>query len=123
MKAVMIAFDGVLHAAGLGWHDGTCYDVPLPGAIEGLTSLLKDYAVFIRSTREPQQVQEWLTAHAPGIVTEVMGNNTHPRFWNKRGVVGITQMKFPAQENDDAYSFRDWSSTIADSRQFQEYPA
>jgi len=59
-KTLAVDFDGVIHAYSRGWQDGTIYDPPLPGAIEALRSLMERYAVFVHTTREPEQVMPWL---------------------------------------------------------------
>lgn len=56
-------FDGVIHAYSKGWQDGTIYDPPMPGALEGLRALMDRHAVFIFTTREPEQVMPWLEQH------------------------------------------------------------
>lgn len=56
-------FDGVIHAYSNGWQDGTIYDPPLPGALEGLRALMDRDAVFVFTTREPEQVMPWLERH------------------------------------------------------------
>ena len=34
-----IDFDGVIHNMDKGFHDGTCYGDPLPGALEAIRNL------------------------------------------------------------------------------------
>lgn len=62
MRTVAVDFDGVIHAYSRGWQDGTIYDPPLPGAVDGLHQLLVSHAVFIFTSREPEQVGPWLEA-------------------------------------------------------------
>lgn len=60
MRTVAVDFDGVIHADSEGWRDGSIYDVPMPGAVEGLRKLMEFYAVVVFTTREPEQVMPWL---------------------------------------------------------------
>lgn len=55
-----IDFDGVIHTYSKGWQDGTIYDPPMPGALNGLRTLMQEHAVFIFTAREPEQVMPWL---------------------------------------------------------------
>lgn len=110
-----VDFDGVLHAYTRGWADGTCYDPPLPGAIDGLRALMDRDAVFIHTTRDPHQVADWLRLHAPDLVTvpeerDSLGGT----FWNERGVLLITDRKYPARAylDDRAVRFTDWASAL-----------
>ncbi|MFI6497144.1 hypothetical protein [Nonomuraea typhae] len=58
--AIGVDFDGVIHAYSLGWYDGTAYDEPVLGAIEGLRALMDQHPVFIHTSRDVRQVTEWL---------------------------------------------------------------
>ena len=42
-----IDFDGVIHNFDKGWHDGTCYGDPLPGALESIRELSKDWNIIV----------------------------------------------------------------------------
>ena len=46
-NTIAIDFDGVIHNADKGWHDGTCYGEPLPGAIDSIKLLSKKYKIII----------------------------------------------------------------------------
>ena len=41
-----IDFDGVIHNMNKGFYDGTCYGDPLPGSLEAIKELSKNW--FIR---------------------------------------------------------------------------
>ena len=70
-----IDFDGVIHNADKGWHDGTCYGDPLPGAIEAIKILSKKYTIIIFTAKaKPDRplinnktgvelVKDWLGKH------------------------------------------------------------
>lgn len=60
---IAVDFDGVIHAYSKGWQDGTIYDEPIPGAFDGLRTLMHHGPVFIHTTREPEQVMPWLEGH------------------------------------------------------------
>ncbi|MFJ4787615.1 hypothetical protein [Streptomyces sp. NPDC088794] len=123
-----IDFDGPIHTYSRGWRDGSIYDPPTPGAIDGLHRLLEHDAVFVFTSREPEQVMPWLeqqglnvtiddrcgTCHGEGGGQEVDADDrpTQPAwecpdcdgsgtlaFWNLRGQLLVTNRKLPA----DAY--------------------
>ncbi|MFB4312931.1 hypothetical protein [Actinomadura sp. 21ATH] len=60
MPTVAVDFDGVIHAYSRGWQDGSIYDGPVPGAVDALRQLMEQCAVFVHTTREPEQVMPWL---------------------------------------------------------------
>lgn len=123
MKTVAVDFDGVIHAYSKGWQDGSCYDDPMPAAIYGLKALMELYSVFILSTRDPEQIAQWMQKHAPEIETEVIQPLT-VLFWQKPGVLGITNRKLPAMAyiDDRSYLFKDWKTVVADKSIFVDYP-
>src|SRR5690606_42044179 len=51
MKTVAVDFDGVIHAYSRGWQDGSIYDEPVPGAVDGLRQLMEQYAVHPHDPR------------------------------------------------------------------------
>lgn len=42
-----IDFDGVIHDAYLGFHDGTCYGLPVEGSLEAIKELSKSFRIII----------------------------------------------------------------------------
>lgn len=112
MRTLAVDFDGVLHQYSRGWADGTIYDPPLPGAIEGLRALMQRYTVCVHTTRDVQQVADWLSWYAIPTVTY----GEPPLFWDVPGLVLVTNRKIAAVAyiDDRAYYFRDWQQTLAD---------
>lgn len=108
---IAVDFDGVIHAYTKGWHDGTIYDPPIPGAIEGLRTLMADNAVFIFTTRDVGQVAEWLLIRGFSTRTGYDGP-----FWNERGVLLVTNRKLAATAylDDRAVRFENWDQALAD---------
>lgn len=112
-----IDFDGVIHGYSRGWQDGSIYDPPKEGAIEGLRELMLDDAVFIFTSRRPEQVSEWLA----GYGFDVMVDSDTPKrkrltFWNQRGILLVTNRKLPARAylDDRAVPFTSWPQALAD---------
>lgn len=67
-RTIAIDFDGVLHAYRLGWHDGTIYDVPNPGARESLFRLSQTHNLVVYTAREDiQSVEKWCKVHFPKV--------------------------------------------------------
>ncbi len=112
--SIAFDFDGVVHRYRKGWADGTIYDQPVEGALEGLVSLLaKGESVFILSTRDPQQIKRWFegVAHFPYPVEEIP---VDVKFWNKPKVLGVTNRKLPATHyvDDRAVRFTNWRDIL-----------
>ncbi len=108
MKTLAIDFDGVIHAYTQGWQDGSAYDIPVAGALDSLRKLSVNYALYILSTRDPAQIQEWLQKHAPELKTEII--TEHQTFWEKRGIIGISRQKIAAIAyiDDRGLRFTNW---------------
>lgn len=140
--AIAVDFDGVIHAYSNGWQDGTIYDPPLPGALDGLRRLLDQDAVFILTTREPEQVKTWLEPHGFDVTTDDRCRTCHGAgggqetdlddyptrpawechcngsglitFWNLRGQLLVTNRKLAASVyiDDRALRFESWERTL-----------
>jgi hypothetical protein len=128
-----VDFDGVIHAYSRGWQDGTIYDPPLPGAIDGLRALMDQDAVFIFTTREPEQVMPWLEQYGFGVTIDERcshcnrGSYRVPdcerckssgllTFWNPRGQLLVTNRKLAAVAylDDRAVRFENWDQALTD---------
>jgi len=113
LKNVAIDFDGVIHDFSKGWHDGTCYGKPLPGSLQAVRDLSKDFNIIIFTAKvKPSRplvngktgtelVREWLDHH--GILD---------------CVDEITCEKPRAQIyiDDKGYYFQNWEDTLSDVR-------
>jgi len=123
-KTVAVDFDGVIHAYGKGWLDGTIYDEPVPGAFDALRKLMETFAVFIHTTRQPALVGRWIKARS-GIETSWGGQpgNLHTvgEFWNQRDCILVTNRKLPAIAyiDDRAIRFTSWDQAFSDLERFE----
>lgn len=116
---IAVDFDGVIHAYGKGWADGTIYDQPLPDALLALELLMKRDAVFIHTTRNPRQVARWIERESWHDIdcTTWLPRSWYGRrkpFWNTRGLLLITDRKLPATVyiDDRAHRFTNWPGTL-----------
>lgn len=111
MKTIAVDFDGVIHTYSKGWHDGSTYDEPVTGSFDGLLKLMEDCAVYIFSTRSPEQIQNWLAENQFPLPTQIV---REMGFWNTRGVLGISQLKLPAVSyiDDRAVLFTTWKNVL-----------
>lgn len=128
-----VDFDGVIHQYSRGWQDGTIYDPPMPGAVNGLRVLMEHDSVFIHTTREPEQVMPWLEALGFDVTIDDrcgacdrLGHGGHPDcplckgsgllvFWDLRGQLLVTNRKLPAVAylDDRAVRFTAWDYALA----------
>jgi len=118
MKSIGVDFNGVIHGYSKGWHDGTIYDDPMPGAFKALSTLLDSFTVFVFTARDLEPVAQWLTEQGQ---FEVYVDRPYPsgawiRFWNERGKLLVTNRKLPAVAyvDDRAIRFTDWAQALAD---------
>jgi ribonucleotide monophosphatase NagD (HAD superfamily) len=104
-----IDFDGVIHNSDKGFHDGTCYGDPLPGALEALAQLSEKYRIIIFTAKaKPNRplvngksgtelVSDWLASHgALQFVSEITSEKP-------RAILYI---------DDNAYRFENWKETL-----------
>lgn len=109
LNTIAIDFDGVIHNADKGWHDGTCYGEPLPGAIDSIKLLSKKYKIIIFTAKaKPDRplvngkngvelVKEWFYKHKlDTYIYEI--TNEKPRA--------------ELYIDDNGYRFENWSDTL-----------
>jgi hypothetical protein len=121
MATVAVDFDGVIHAYSRGYHDGTIYDGPVPGAFGALATLMERYAVVIFTARDVHQVAGWMRTHGPDEVT----TEWTPPFWNTRGVLLVTNIKpvAVAYIDDRGIRFENWDQALTELELFPPLPA
>lgn len=122
-STVAVDFDGVIHAYSKGWGDGTIYDEPVPGALDGLHSLMANYAVYIHTSRGAKSVAEWLQAR--GFETTIDceaytysfdADGWKGEFWDQEGILLVTNRKLAAVAyiDDRAIEFRNWNQALGE---------
>ncbi len=143
MQTIAIDFDGVIHKYSKGWQDGSCYDDEVDGVFEVIKELMKEYTVFIFSTRSPRQIKKWLRPRIMESDYMVSGPGNDPqeyiwskygftcrvipfwvKFWNKKNVLGITKRKLPAMVYIDDRAMRfdgNWPEVISQLTSFKTY--
>jgi hypothetical protein len=119
MAAVAVDFDGVIHAYSRGWADGTIYDEPVPGAFAALRALMREYAVFVHTTRRDVEVAAWIEDRS-GIHAWALNPELGMEFWEGRGSLLVTNRKLPAMAyiDDRGIRFESWDQTLADLKRW-----
>ena len=104
-----IDFDGVIHNADKGWHDGTCYGDPIPGALEAIKELSKKYNIIIFTAKcKPDRpwvdgktgvelVYEWLVKY---------------EVWECIHSLTAEKPRAELYIDDNGYRFENWGSTL-----------
>jgi hypothetical protein len=116
---IAVDFDGVIHKYSRGWGNGDIYDDPMPGAFMSLEILMHKEPVFIHTARSPRKVADWIEEKS-GYNIEC--TTRHPRkwygvrehFWNRKGILLVTNRKYPATTyvDDRGYRFTSWDAEI-----------
>ena len=109
LNNLAIDFDGVIHNFDKGWHDGTCYGDPLPGALEAVARLAKNYNIIIFTAKaKPSRplvdgktgtelVSEWLEKHnVLQFVDEITAEKPRSQVYI----------------DDKGYHFQNWEDTL-----------
>lgn len=108
-KNIAIDFDGVIHNSDLGWHDGTCYGLPINGSLDSIKELSKKYKIIIFTAKAKpdrplvngktgiEHVTEWLTDNGfIDYVTEITSEKPRAELYI----------------DDNGYRFENWTDTI-----------
>ena len=104
--AIAFDFDGVIHKYSKGWQDGSIYDEPNWEVVMLMILLASNgYPVFILSTRDPKQIEEWWNKQGWLLRAKVIDSDV--TFYNDCKYIGVTNRKLPAQLyiDDRAYSY------------------
>lgn len=108
-KNIAIDFDGVIHNADKGWHDGTCYGDPLPGALDALELLSQKYKIIIFTAKA--KLDRPLVNGKTGamLVLEWLKKYNVDQY-----VSSVTSEKPRADLyiDDNGYRFVNWSDTL-----------
>lgn len=109
LKNIAVDFDGVIHNFDKGFHDGTCYGDPLPGALDAIKTLATKYNVIIFTAKaKPSRplvngktgtelVQEWLEKYdVMQYVTEITAEKPRSQIYI----------------DDKGYHFQNWKDTL-----------
>jgi len=119
-KTIAVDFDGVLHAYSRGWHNGSIYDEPLPGAIDAVRELMTQCAVDVHTTRDAGPVVAWLTGLGLDALgeAEARANGWAGEFWTDQSWLLVTSRKLPAVAylDDRAVRFHAWPRALDDLR-------
>jgi hypothetical protein len=113
VPTVALDFDGVIHAYTRGWQDGTIYDPPMPGAIDGVRALLRTFNVVIFTTRNRYDVAHWMRKKMPETQFHTSAED-RTVFWRQRGAILVTNCKPGAKwyVDDRAVRFFSWDQTL-----------
>ena len=108
-KNLAIDFDGVIHNFDKGYYDGTCYGDPIPGSLEALQKLSKQYNIIIFTAKAKpdrplvngktgtQLVEEWLNKYGVlNCVTKIVSEKP-------RAILYV---------DDNGYRFDNWNNTL-----------
>jgi hypothetical protein len=130
LRTVAVDFDGVIHRYGQGIHDGTCYDVPMPGALESLRELSAVRPVAVLTARPLGLVWEWFDRHAPSFPL-YPDHGLHREWWDQLGTLLLTNRKIVAQHYVDDRALRfaagrdddgeEWAATLRRIAGWDEY--
>lgn len=94
---VALDFDGVIHSYERGWQGGRIYGTVIPGAAEGIRTIMDAEAAFVFTAREDlAAVAQWIEKET-GIPTRVDDPYEAHTFWNDREVLLVTNRKLPAR--------------------------
>jgi hypothetical protein len=104
-----IDFDGVIHDDYLGFHDGTCYGLPLEGALEAIRDLSKSFKIIIFTAKAKPNRPLVDGKTGTELVTDWL------RKYNVLKYVSEVTAEKPRAFlyiDDNAYRFTNWKNTL-----------
>tara|TARA_R110000824_G_scaffold24497_2_gene86247 strand:+ start:18176 stop:18577 length:402 start_codon:yes stop_codon:yes gene_type:complete len=109
LRNVAIDFDGVVHDFSKGWHDGTCYGKPLPGSLDAIRKLSKNYniIIFTAKVKPSRPLVNGMTGHQ--LVAQWLEDHNVLQYVDE-----ITCEKPRAQIyiDDKGYRFENWKDAL-----------
>ena len=112
---IAVDFDSVIREYSDKRQTGPITDPPVGGALDGLRALMDSEAVFILTSNDVERVTRWLVDHGFVAVAD-MAIKRGDRFWNRKGVLLVTNWKLPARAylDDRAVTFTSWPKALRD---------
>jgi 5'(3')-deoxyribonucleotidase len=108
-KNIAIDFDGVIHNADKGWHDGTCYGEPIPGSLDAIKLIAKEYNIIIFTAKAKSDRPLVNDKTGTELVTEWLKEHNVYQY------ISLVTSEKPRAElyiDDNAYRFYNWENTI-----------
>jgi FMN phosphatase YigB (HAD superfamily) len=104
-----VDFDGVLHDNNLGFHDGTIYGEPLPGAIEAIKQLSLNFKIIIYTAKAKSDRPLVNGKTGTELVCEWLENHKILKY-----IQEVTSEKPRAliYIDDKGYRFENWKATL-----------
>lgn len=115
-RILCIDFDGVIHNHKLGFHDGTIYGDPIPGALDSIKQLSTQYTLIIYTCKAnpnrplingktgTELIWDWLTKHG---ISQCISDVTY------------TKPNAVAYIDDKAIKFENWSQVSEEIKLLQ----
>lgn len=94
MKTIVFDFDGVIHKKYNGWNDGSIYGKIDIDLLNYIKKLMNNYYVVISSNRPAIQIVDYMNNLDINLKFEIFNKNlTDNMYWNKKGIIGVTNEK------------------------------
>lgn len=108
-KNIAIDFDGVIHDDNKGFHDGTCYGDPIPGSLESIKELSKEYKIII-FTAKAKPCRPLINGKTgKELVIEWLTKNNFMEYINE---VTAEKPRAFLYIDDNGYRFKNWKNAI-----------
>lgn len=122
-KTIVFDFDGVIHKGYEGWKDGSIYGEIDYELLNYIQELLKVYYIVISSNRPAQQIVDFMNSICT-IKFEVFNKDMKDNmYWNKDGIVGVTNEKAVGilYIDDRGFRYNNKITTKANIHYIQQY--
>lgn len=106
---IAVDFDKVIHASSRGYHDGTIYDNPLPGARDALEMLARHYQVVVYTCKARSDRPLVQGKTGVQLVWDWLEQNDLAQFVHE---VASEKPRAVAYIDDKAVRFTSWGSCI-----------